>query len=121
MLMACLGTVLAWSNASLSGEAPKPTGPPNKAQLQRYERDLTEIERIGLDRRAARDFQTRLGTTNYVLRSWTMGYVEDSTTYVVVSTVHYSVPGTNRVRKMTLGYKYTSGTNWVLIGNMNKQ
>ena len=50
-----------------------------------------------------------------------MGYVDDSTTNVVVSTVHYSVPGTNRVRKMTLGYKYTSGTNWVLIGNMNKQ
>jgi len=83
---------------------------------KQYERDLAEIQGIGLVERAGRDFTSRMPDAN--VERWTIGYFVD--TNVVWCDVRYRVPGKDEILQREFGYSREGGTNWGLIWDTNQ-
>jgi hypothetical protein len=90
----------------------------SEAEARRqYERDLAEIERMGLVDRAQRDISTRL--TNATVEKWTIGYFMHTNT--VWCDVRYRLPGGGETLQQEFGYTRKGGTNWSLIWGVGAQ
>ena len=90
----------------------------SEAEVQRqYERDLAEIQSMGLVERAQRDFGSRL--TNATIEKWTIGYFMHTNT--VWCDVQYRLPGASDTSQQEFGYTRKAGTNWSLIWGVGAQ
>ena len=92
----------------LDGNAP----PMNEAEARaQYEKDLAEIQSIGLVERAQRDFTSRIAGAT--IEQWTVGYFRDTNT--VWCDVRYRLPGGGETLYQGFGYTRKTGTNWSLM------
>jgi hypothetical protein len=78
---------------------------------KRHERDLAEIQSMGLVERAGRDFTSRM--PDATIETWTIGYFIN--TNVVWCDVRYRVSGKDEILQKEFGYSRKGDTNWSLI------
>jgi hypothetical protein len=78
---------------------------------KQYERDLVELEKMGMIQRAQRDMSARLSNT--IIESWTIRYHKPNES--VWCDVRYRLPGHDEVLQQEFGYTRKLGTNWSLI------
>ncbi len=98
----------------LGGGAPKLSEAEARKQ---HERDLKEIQGMGLVDRAQRDMTNRL--TNAKIEKWTIGYFMHTNT--VWCDVRYRLPGGSETLQQEFGYTRKTGTNWSLIWGVGAQ
>jgi len=84
---------------------------------EEYKRDLAEIMRMGLVRRAEEDFSTHI--TNAVVTYRRIGYFVD--TNVVCCTYQYHLPGSPDLLQEEFYYQRKTGTNWILSGGFGEE
>ncbi len=84
---------------------------------KQYERDLAEIQSMGLVDRAQRDLSSRLA--NATVETWTIGYFMHTNT--VWCDVRYRLPGGSETLQQEFGYTRKAGTNWSLIWGVGAQ
>jgi hypothetical protein len=86
--------------------------PINEAVARKeYQRDLAEIQSIGLFERAERDFASRI--TNVTIAQRRIGYFVD--TNVVWCDFRYQRHGSSEVSQQEFGYARGNDTNWSLM------
>ena len=84
----------------------------NEAEARKqFERDLAEIQVMGLVERARSDFGSRV--TNAAVETWTIGYLRD--TNMVWCDVRYRLPSGSEILQQEFGYSRKGGTNWNLM------
>lgn len=84
---------------------------------KQYERDLAELQRMGLVERAQLDFSSR--HSNATIEAWTIGYVMNTNT--VWCDVRYRIPGGTETLQKEYGYSRKTGTNWSLLWRVGGQ